>query len=103
MALRLPKLFTGSGTVYVYDAYNIIKNYVKRGARLLLREEPDALRLKIAAQKLQTKCVPLVQDLRRMPEVPKEWLAEIAAAIDHLEYRLLDAMQALEGKDEPGK
>lgn len=103
MTTRLPGLYNGIKTAYVSEAYNTIRYYTKRGTNLLLQEEPDVLRLKIAAQKLQTKCVPLVHDFRRMPEVPKEWLARIAEAINLLETQLLSTMRALEGKEEPGK
>lgn len=103
MATQLPKLYGGRKPVYVLDAYKVISSYTKRAMKLLTREEPDALRLDISAQKIRLKCIPLFKDLRRMPEVPRAWVKKIGETLTLVETKLIEAAKALEGNDEPEK
>lgn len=95
----IPPLYDGCQSAYIPEAYwKIFKDY-ERGERLLSSEEPDIMRLSITADDLERRCMPLVGDLRRMEEVPRDWLQDLSACIVDLEDRLRTVAHNLENLD----
>src|ERR1700761_392907 len=92
MIPELPDLYAAVQSTFIFNAYDQILHFTRRGINLISKEEPDALRLKIAAEDLQYRCLPLVHDLAQMPEVPRNWLDEVADCIVNIRDLLKEAM-----------
>ena len=90
----------GSVSVHIHDAYKKIKSIHKRGRNLLLSEVPDSVRLKLAADTIHSQSLPLIHDLRRMHEVPRDWVQNITESSNRLLNDLRQAVRQLQGSSD---
>jgi hypothetical protein len=81
---QLPDLPRQNVSAYVFEAYRKIKQHYQRGVNLLSQEEPDGMRLKLVADDLQTRCFPLIDDLKQMRNVPFNWATSLVDCIGTL-------------------
>lgn len=91
-----PRIYSGARSVYIPDAYQRIGKYYRKGKRLLTSEEPDLLRLKIAADDIQFNAMPFVRDLQKMSIVPKRWIKMISLCCVEVEEELRRCIVGLE-------
>lgn len=91
-----PLLYSGARSPYIGTAYERVKKYYDKSRRLLAQEEPDILRLKIAADDLQYYALPFVRDLQKMAIVPRRWIERIASSCIGIEARLRASIEQLE-------
>jgi hypothetical protein len=94
---QFPSLYRGCHSIFVHEAFTKIEEYYRQGANLLSLEESDEIRLNIVANDLQTQCIPLVEDLKQMPNVPKPWADEVSKCVIALEKQLRWSTNELQG------
>lgn len=97
---QLPLLFSGNTSEFVSISYDRIQRCLERGEKLLGSEEPDVLRLKLAADNIDLHCAPLLNDFRKMACVPNEWLRELVREACGIQERLRSAMRAINEAEE---
>lgn len=97
-SMGLPPIFSGARSVYISAAYKKIKTYYDRGQRLLSHEEPDILRLKIAADNIEFQALPYVRDLQKMSIVPRIWISSIGRSCIKVVQDLRSCVDGLEQK-----
>lgn len=95
--MTVPELYEGSTPLAVQEAYAAINSTYKYALDLLQSEAPDGMRLKVNADKLELQTMPLVDELRRMTEVPRQWIASVASAVRGLEQDLRKAAEQVHG------
>lgn len=98
---QLPPLFQSNRSEFISISYERIKRCLEKGSRLFDTEEPDVLRLKLAADDIDLRCATLLYDFKKMPEVPKEWLQEIITYACEVQERLHGIIQAIDDADNP--
>lgn len=87
---------TGHDSLHITEAYETMKEAHRRGANLLAMEAPDGVRLKIAADIIKARSFPLLDQLRRMVNVPRNWVEELTVCVGMLEAQLREAARELQ-------
>lgn len=95
--MTIPLLYPGPKPPSISEAYEKIKSCYDHGYDLLRSEEPDGVRLKVNADKLEIQIMPLIDELGRMTVVPREWVAQLASAVRDLEEGLRISAEQLQG------
>lgn len=95
--MTIPELYEGPTPLAVREAYASIQAAYRHAFDLLRSEAPDGMRLKVNADKLELQSMPLVDELRRMSEVPRQWIASVASAVRVLEQDLRKAAEQMHG------
>lgn len=75
---RFPPLFDNCHSYYVREAYDRIKTFHDTGYDLLLKADADVIQLKVAADNLRLRALPLMEDLIHTEIIPRDWLNELA-------------------------
>lgn len=84
MDKKLPDLYQGYSSFFVPQAYSQVLRLFSKGAGLISSEEPDMIQVKVVADEIENRCLPIITDLGKMREVPMEWITSLDESVRQL-------------------